>query len=139
MAALGTRTLTLELDGEEVDNQISTGKITTGEADSDFVTFADARAGGKREYKLVFTGVQDAAEGSLWDLVWSHSGEDVPFLLRPYGNEVPTPAQPHFAGVVTVSEPDGDLLGGDADASPTARFTFECEWVCQAKPVKITA
>lgn len=139
MAGIGTRLLELEIGGENVSAEVSKAVITSNEADSDFVTFADAKAGGKREYRLDITMVQDPETGSLWDKIWSAAGSTVPFSVNPFGNEVPSATQPHYTGNVTITEPDGDLLGGEADASTTARFTVEVSWVCDAKPTKVTA
>lgn len=138
MAAIGTRLLKMEIDGVEYSAQVSVGKITSGESDSDFVTFADAAAGGAREYRLEFTAVQDAATGSLWREVFDNAGDTIPFTLMPYGNATPSVAEPHFEGNAVISEPDGDFLGGEADSSTTARFTIECSWACTAKPTLVT-
>ncbi len=139
MAALGTRRLTLSVDGTEVAPEVSAATVASAETDSDFVSFAAAAAGGGRDYTLNLTMVQDAATGSLWDQIWSHAGEDVDVIVRPYGNAVATATQPHFSGTVTIVEPDGDLLGGEADASNTARFTTEVEWPFLAKPLRVTS
>jgi hypothetical protein len=139
MTALGTRSLTLTIGGEDYTAQVSNCRITAGEADTDFVSFADAAAGGAREYKLAFTAVQDPATGTLWDKVWTAAGTTVAFIVKPAGGTTASPTQPHFTGNAVITEPDGDLLGGEADASSTARFTFECSWVCTAKPVRLTA
>ncbi len=139
MAAIGTRKLTLTIDGSEVAPAVSSAVIASAATSSDFVSFADAAAGGGRDYTLRLTCVQDAKSGSLWDQVWSHAGEDVPVVVRPYGNGTPSADEPHFTGTVTISEPDGELLGGDADPSTTARFTIEVEWAFTAKPTRVTA
>lgn len=139
MVQLDKRSLELVVNGIETSAQISTGKIASAAASSSFTTFQDARNGGKREYRLVCTGVQDLGTGTFWDLVWSHAGEQVEFYMRPYGNPIPTVEKPHFAGVVTIKENDGDLIGGDADADTSARQTIEVEWVCTGKPVKVTS
>lgn len=139
MAALGTRLLKLEIDGTDVTAQVSSARFVSGESDADFVTFADAASGGAREYRLEFTAVQDAATGTLWDEVWTNAGDTVPGTLMPYGNATPSATEPHYDFSAVISEPDGDLLGGDADASSTARFTIECSWVLTAKPTKVTA
>lgn len=139
MAAIGTRKLTLTIDGEEVAPEVSTAKITSAETDSDFVSFADAAAGGGRTYGLALTFVQDATVGSLWDQVWSSAGTDIPILVRPYGNPAASALEPHFSGTVTIKEPDGDMLGGDADASTSARFVTEVEWTFVAKPLRVVA
>ena len=44
-----------------------------------------------------------------------------------------------FLNPVTIKEPDGDLLGGEADASTTARMTIEVSWPFNEKPEKIVA
>jgi hypothetical protein len=139
MAAIGTRSLTLTIDAVEYAAEVSSCKIISGETDSDFVSFADAAAGGGREYALALTFVQDATTASLWDQVWSHAGEEVPFVIRPYGNAVASAAQPHMSGTAIVSEPDGDLLGGEADPSPSNRFVTEVEWKCTEKPERVVA
>ena len=138
MAGLGTRLLKLKIGTDEVTAQVSKAVIGSAEADSDFVTFADAAAGGKREYTLQLIAVQDMATGTVWDKVWSAAGTTVAAKVNPYGNETATATEPHFTGNVTITEPDGDLVGGEADASTSARFTFEVSWVFAAKPTKLT-
>lgn len=139
MSGIGSRLLTLTIDAVEVTAQVSKAVITSNDAGSDFTTFADAAAGGAREYRLEFTAVQDAVAASLWDKVFSSAGDSVPFVLSPYGNAVPTPAEPAFEGTCTITEPDGDFIGGSADKSTSARFTFDCAWVLDAKPTRVTA
>lgn len=139
MAALGTRTLKISIAGTEFDAQVSKVVITTAESDADFATFADAAAGGARDYKLSFEAVQDLATGTLWDKVWSAAGTTVACILKPYGNTTATAGQPHLSFNAVVSEPDGDFIGGEADKSTTARMTFECEWALEAKPTKVTS
>ncbi|GAA0978212.1 hypothetical protein ENKNEFLB_02831 [Nocardioides aquaticus] len=139
MTALGTRLLTLTIGGEEYAAQVSNCRITTGEADSDFVSFAQAAAGGGREYKLAFTAVQDPDADTIWDLVWTQAGSTVAAVIKPNGGTVAGPATPHFTGNVVITEPDGDILGGEANASSTAKFTFEAEWTYTAKPVRVIA
>ncbi len=139
MAAIGTRKLTLTIDADEVTAEVSSATITSKEAKSDFVSFADAAAGGSREYALKLKFIQDATSTSLWNQVWSAAGTDVAVVVRPYGNAVATSTEPHLHGTVTITEPDGDYLGGDADASSSARFVTEVEWVFTAKPTKVIA
>lgn len=139
MAALGTRTLILTIATVDYTMQVSKAVITSQEADSDFVTFSNAAAGGAREYRLEMTAVQDMAATTLWDKVWSVSGTTVPFVLKPYGAAAASPTTPHFTGNVVITEPDGDFIGGEADSSTTARMTFEVAWVLDAKPAKLIA
>lgn len=137
MAQLGTRALVLTIGGTDYTAQVSKAVIGTRKADSDFVTFADAAAGGKREYYLAFTAVQDLVAATLWDKIWSAAGTTVAYLIKPYGNAAASAAQPHYSGNLTIVEPEGDLIGGEADPSTTARFTVDCEWVLDAKPTKV--
>lgn len=139
MAAIGTRLLVLTVDGDDVTAQVSTCVVKTKETSSDFVSFADAAAGGGREYSLALTFVQDGSTGSLWDQVWAHAGESLPVVIKPYGPAAASSTTPHWSAVAIISEPDGDLLGGQADASPTNRFTTDVEWILTGKPVKIEA
>lgn len=139
MAKIGTRLLVLEIDGVEYDEETSTAKVTSGESDADFLTFADARRGGSRQYNLEFTAAQDMAAGTLWTLIWEGAGTEVPFLIKPYGNDVATVAEPHLSGTAVVSEPDGDMLGGDADVSTTAKMTYSVVWKCTEKPEVVTS
>lgn len=139
MAGIGTRLLVLTIGGTDVTAQASKAVITTKEADSDFETFADAAAGGAREYALEFEAVQDAVTGTLWDKVWTLAGTTVAGILKPYGNATASVSQPHYSFNATITEPDGDLIGGEADKSTTARQTFEARWVLDAKPTKVTS
>lgn len=139
MAAIGTRKLKIEIDGTEHTAVVSNARITSAESDSDFLSFADAAAGGARDYALALTLAQDAATGSLWTEIFDNAGTDVPITLMPYGNAVATTAEPHFEATATITEPDGDLLGGEANASNTAKMTVEVAWPLTAKPVKVTA
>lgn len=138
MAGAGTRLLQLVIDGDEVTAEVSVAKITTGEADSDFVTFAQAAAGGSRQYNLEMTAVQDTVADTVWDKVWSAAGTTVPCTLKLYGNAVATVAQPHFTFNAVIAEPDGDFIGGEADVSTTARMTFDVVWPLEGKPTKVT-
>jgi hypothetical protein len=138
MTALGTRLLKIKIGSTEYTAQVSKAVIVSGAADQDFVTFADAAAGGKREYRLNFTAVQDTDTGTLWDKVFTSAGTSAALVLNPYGVATATATAPFFTGNVTITEPDGDFVGGEADSSTSARFTFECSWVFDAKPTKVT-
>ncbi len=139
MSAIGTRKLVLEIDGETVEAECSKAVITSAEGEADFTSFEDARNGGARDYGLNIVLQQDAATGSLWSKIWDEAGQDVPFVVKPYGNlTAPSEAQPWFEGIATVTEPDGDFLGGEANKSNTAKMTTEVTWPCLARPDKIT-
>lgn len=139
MAGIGTRLLKITIDGDDYTAEVSKAVITSAESDSDFVTFADAAAGGARDYKLNLVGVQDATSASLWTVVWGSAGDTVPCVLMPYGNASPSTSEPHFEFDAVIKEPDGDFIGGEANSSTSARFTFEVVWDLEAKPTKVTA
>lgn len=144
MAAIGTRKLVFRAGSTPVDYSAAVSKVVVlaGESEADFTSFADAATGGAREYKLSLTLVQDTAAASLWYLIWSAPGTDVPVEVWPYGRPgsgTPTTAQPKLSGTVTITEPDGELLGGEADKSTTAVMLTEVEWTFLAKPTLATA
>ena len=134
------RLLKLEIDSVDYSSQVSKAVVTSGEADSDFTSFADAAAGGSREYKLVLTIAQDLAAGTLYREVIDNVGDTVPFTIAPYGNTaVPTATEPVWEGNAVIAEPDGDFIGTEADKSPTKVATIEVEWTCTARPVLVSA
>ena len=138
MAAIGTRKLKLEIDGVERSVELTNARLAPQDAEADTVTFAEAAEGGSKDWHLQGTAVQDAATGTIWTAVFEEAGTDVTYTLMPYGNETPSATEPHFTGTVTIGQPDGDFLGGEANASPKARFTVDIDWVCTAKPTKVT-
>jgi len=136
---LGTRSLKMKIGAVEFNTDVSNVRITSQESDSDFVSFADAAAGGAREYRLACTATQDPADvNSIWNMVWTKAGQDAVIVLDAYGGGAPSATNPTINGTVVISEPDGDLLGGEANASTTAKFTFEIEWTFKAKPTLVT-
>jgi hypothetical protein len=137
MSALGTRKLKIEIDGNEYTAEVSKSVVTSQKSDSDFTSFAGA-ASGNRAYFLNITAVQDAETGSLWREVWDNAGTTVPVTMMPYGNAAPSITEPHYTMNATIEEPEGDLLGGEADESTTGRFTFEVSWPLDAKPTEVT-
>jgi hypothetical protein len=139
MAGLGTRSLLISIGGTDYTAQVSKCVISSDDSDRDFITFADAAAGGARDYTLEFTAVQDMATGTLWDKVWTVAGTSVACILKPYGNATASPTQPWYNFNATVKEPNGDFIGGEADSSVTARQVIECEWPLDAKPTKVTS
>lgn len=138
MAAIGTRLMKIEIDAVDHTAEVFGVRVTTAESDADQVTFAEAASGGARDYKLAFTSTQDAATGTMWREVFDNAGDEVPVTLMPYGNATASATEPHYTMTAVIKEPEGDLLGGDADASTSARFQIECEWDLTGKPVEDT-
>lgn len=133
---LGTRSLTLTVAGISRTADVSDCRIVSGPLSADNPPrYAQPR----REYRLQGTAAQDPAAGSLWDLVWDSVDQEVAVDLRPAGGVVASETQPAFVGTVIVTEPDGDLLGGQADSSAVNRFTFDIDWRFTAKPTRVVA
>lgn len=132
---LGTRSLKIKIGTTEYNADISNCSIESAAADSDFTSFAQAASGGAREYSLKFTATQDPADTtSVWSKVFTAAGSTVAVVLNPYGGETLSAGNPAFSGNVIVTEPDGTLLGGEANASATAKFTIDLVWKFTAKP-----
>ena len=132
---IGTRKMKLKVVATDYTAEVSKVRIIAEDSDSDFVSFADALAGGLRAYKLKMTIKQDTAAASLWYYIWSQLGAEVAVELWPNGGTVAAALTPKITGTVVVIEPDGDLLGGDANKSTTALNSVDVEWLFIAKPV----
>lgn len=141
MPVIGTRKLVLYVDSTDFTDSVSNVRIVPGEKDSDFMSFEEALAGGAREYKLALTLRQDTSTTSLWYYAWNEAGSDVDVEIWPngYNGGTATATYPKFTGTVTITEPDGDFLGGEANKSTTAVFLTEVEWTFTAKPTLVTA
>lgn len=139
MAQLGTRKLKIEVDGDDFTADVSNARFTSGGADTDFLSFAQANAGGSREYRLQGTAAQDLVVAALWRITYESPGDEIAVVLMPYGNATPTATEPHVSATCIVAEPDGDWVGGEANASPTSRMTFELNWLCTARPVLVVS
>lgn len=138
MSLLGTRKLKVEVDGTDYTASVSNLRFTPGAADSDFTSFAAAAAGGATQWQMQGTAAQDPEANSFWDIVYSQAGTDLDVTVMPEGNAVASPTQPHFTSTVTIKLPDGDFLGGEANSSTTAKFTFDFAFDC-TRPVRVTA
>jgi hypothetical protein len=132
---IGTRKTVLKVASTDFSDAISHCEISAGDKDSDFMSFTEALAGGARDYTLKLKIKQDTAAASLWYYIWGSAGTDVSVEFWPCGVTSPAaPATPKFSGTVTVREPDGALLGGEANRSNTALNVTEVEWQFTAKP-----
>lgn len=136
---VGTRKLVLKVDSTDFSDAVKVATVASRKADGGFGSFAEARAGGPREYYLKLTMKQDTDAASLHDYVWAHFGEEIDVEVWPQGGTVAAASTPKYTGTVVIAEPDGDLLGGEANESTSARFTTEVEWVFLAKPTKVTS
>lgn len=139
MTAIGTRKMKIEIDGTARAAQVSDARFTSAEGDANFLTFQEADEGGGRDYVLAIKLTQDLAAGSLWREIFDNAGDDVVCTLMPYGNATPTVSEPHVEATCTITEPDGDFVGGEANKSNSARMTIEVGFPALARPVLVTS
>lgn len=139
MARVNPRLITLDVEGTDRSDEVSKAEILSAAAETDFVSFEEARSGGSREYTLDMTIAQDHASATLWDLIWTGAGDTIEGVYAPYGNAVASAGQPHYEFEAVVSEPDGRFLGGEATDSTRAVATIDVSWALVAKPTKVTA
>jgi hypothetical protein len=135
MGRLNARSLTVTIDGTDYTAEVTSAKITQEDAPSGEVSFDEAAAGGSKVYKLVIKGFQDPSADSLWDLMWTDAGTTVPVVLHPAGGATVDATHPKFTGSAIVAMPS-DIIGGDASADSTVRWTSEATWEFTAKPVR---
>jgi len=136
---IGSRKTELYIDSVNVTEEVSSVILASAETESTFVSFAEALAGGGRDYILKIKLRQDTDTTSLWYVLWDAAGDDLTYEFWPNGGS-PTPSEssPQFSGTVTISEPNGDLLGGEANVSPRIVQIAEVEWKCTDKPTLTT-
>lgn len=137
--SINKRLMKVTIEGVEQNIVLTNARLVSAESDADTTTFADAAAGGSRQYNFAGTALQDPDADSIFELIWNHPGQEVDIVMKPFGNATPTVQQPHYTFTAIVKEPDGDMLGGDADASATAYMTIEFEWETTSRPVIVTA
>lgn len=100
------------------------------EADTGATTFADAQAGGARQYFFTLNAIQSTDATSFWSYVWANTGEIVSYTYAPHGNTTATANEPHFTGTVKV--PPKPSIGGEAGTN--VEYTFEVRMDCQEEP-----
>lgn len=142
MGDIGTRKTRVFVDDIEFTDSVSVVEIRSTDSDSDFTSFEDAANGGNKDYAFGATIKQSTTVDSLHDYAWSKTGQEVEVVVWLDGMPVggtPSAAQPSHTGTVVITDPDGVLLGGAANASATAKQVIEVEWKYLAKPVKAVA
>jgi len=136
---IGSRKTELYIDSVNVTEEVSSVILASAETSSTFVSFAEALAGGGRDYTLKIKLRQDTDTTSLWYVIWDAAGDDLEYEFWPNGGSpTPSASSPQLSGIVTISEPTGDLLGGDANVSPRIVQVTEIEWQCTDKPILTT-
>lgn len=138
MAKVTPRLIELTVDAVDRSDEVAKCEIHSAAASSDFVTFEAARTGGGRDYTLQMTVAEDHATGTIMTMILDEPGTEVAGIYAPYGNAVATVAEPHWTFTAIVTEPDGKLLGAEADSSVSARSKLDVVWALKGKPVRKT-
>lgn len=121
----GKTNLVFKLAGTDFGADVSTISLTNEDADSDVTTFADAAAGGTKQWFFEGTAVSGTNSGSLWDYLWQNTGTSVAYIYAPHGNATPSASQPHFTGNVTIGAKPP--IGGEAGQTFTFDFRIDCD------------
>lgn len=139
MAAIKKNIIRLTIEDEERKYEVSKAVFTNKKSESDFLSFGAAEEGGGRDWFLDLTFVQDPGdEDSLWNLMFDHTGEETDVVVNPYGAAEASASEPSFSATVRISLPDGDTLGGEADASESARQVVSVSWASTSgKPSRV--
>lgn len=117
--------LTLTLGGVEYKADITSVTLDNEEADSDVTTFADAEAGGARQYFLSGTAIQSTDSSSFWSMVEANTGTAAAFRLGVHGNATANADQPHYSGTLKVGPKPP--LGGDANKTQVFDWRFDID------------
>lgn len=125
--------ITLGSPGSDFSADLLSYIFENEEADSDTITFEDAASGGARQWYMRGEAIQSLASASFWEYVWANSGEEVAFVVAPFGNAVASATQKHFTGTLKIGPKPN--FGGEANTSSTAAFTFEFEFELIGEPV----
>jgi hypothetical protein len=138
MTRIGTRSLLLAMDGTDYTADVSKALITSTTKGTTRA-LADGSLGEIqiREYRLEVTTPQDPA--GLWGSIWANAGTFQDFYLAPEGNADASTSQPHWSGVLSLTEPEGDFLGGTADASRRRILTASMSWLILGRPTRLTS
>lgn len=119
----------LWLDGVERWDELTEGYLAPSD-DAEDLTGAIP----EQIWTLSGEAYQTLTTGTLWRYTSDHSGEIVPFIFAPGGNETPTEDAPHYTGTVIVGP--RPILGGQATARA---FIFDFAWRVVDEPLEVTA
>lgn len=125
------KSLTLTIGGTDYAADATNIVLENEDADNDVTTFADAAAGGAKQWFFTMTAVQSTDADSLWRYLWDSTGDEVAYVFAPHGNEVASATQPHFTGTVVVGAKPS--VGGEAGST----FTFEVRLDCKEEPTLV--
>lgn len=132
----GKTGLVFKLATNDFGADVSTITLTNEDADSDVTTFADAAAGGTKQWYFEGTAVTgtNGETNALWNYLWENTGtDDIAYVYAPHGNAVASTEKPHFTGTVKIGAKPP--IGGDAGTT----FTFDFRIDANGEPTLVTA
>lgn len=146
MTAIGGRKPNIKITGGSPSSLLFAGYLTNArwnaaDSESDTITFADANAGGSKDWFFQGSALQDdgADANAFATFVENNVGAEVLVTHMPQGNTTASTTQPHRARSCTVAEFDGDFFGGEANTSQSFKNTFDFSWAAVGKPAKVTS
>lgn len=145
MAAVGGRLVKVGITAgttyAEYSAYLTNARFSAADSDNDTITFADAAAGGAKDYTFAGTMVQDDGgnAASLWEMARVNSGATVSLRYMPQGTTTASTTAPHWTATAVIAAWDGDFLGGDANSSATFKNTVDFSWELTGPPTKVTS
>lgn len=130
-ARLGKDKLRLKFGTPAKEYNVDVKACTMENEDGEVQTFADTEHGTGLDWFFNITAVQSTDPDSLWVHIWNNSGQVVPFVFGPHGNDEATAAQPHFIGNVKIGPKP--KIGGEAARKGSQEF--ETRWEIIGEPV----
>lgn len=118
--------------GVEFDDEIKKVEILTEDKDDSDLTFYEAAQGLTKDFKVGVTALYSMTAGSLWRILWDNPGAEYAFVYGPYGNALPSAAQPHF--VMTIKATGKPPAPQEARIAKD-RENFEYEFEVTVDPV----
>lgn len=118
------RDMALSIDGLDRSDETTAVALNYGTRQ----TFADMR--GRVPKRLDMTVVQELEATSLYRMAVSGASAAKTGLLKPLGNVVASPTQPHYRFTVTPGGIAGDtFMGGEAAEDPSEALTVDVQWL----------
>jgi hypothetical protein len=117
--------LALSFGGTDYWADVTSVVLDNEDADSDVTTFADAAAGGARQFFFTANGITSTQSGSFWRYVWASTSNIVAYRYAPHGNAVATADQPHLTGTVKIGPKPA--IGGEAGSTQTFEVRFDAQ------------
>ncbi|MDR1393458.1 MAG: hypothetical protein LBJ62_05780 [Bifidobacteriaceae bacterium] len=115
----------------DLEAEVTSAILAHEDADSDLLTFADAKKGGLSQPSITVGYIQSTDAAAFWSWVWDNPGTVAAFSYAPHGNSQPSAAQPHFIGYLKVPT-NKPSLGGEAIIDGPG-YTAETQFlVCHA-------